>query len=53
MLHSIISLYDIFNNKNLPDLNGFYISNNETEATSQQIMSTNPKDFLSEVNLGE
>lgn len=55
MLYSIVALSDIFANGNMPTLDGIYINNCEFNRESdkgagempQQIMSTNPRDFLS------
>ncbi len=47
MLHTVVSLGDVFCDGNIPPLNGLYVDNDsEKQMAEQQIMSTNPQDFL-------
>ncbi len=47
MLHTVMSLSELFPDGNLPTLDGLcFYGNGPADVPSQQIMSTNPKDFL-------
>ncbi len=51
MLHTVMTLGEIYPDGNMPTLDGIYFTDKETNAhQNQQIMSTNPQDFL---NLGK
>ncbi len=46
MLYTVMNISDIYPDGNIPTIDGIYINNEQSELVPQQIMSTNPKDFL-------
>lgn len=46
MLYTVIDLGDIYPDGNIPTIDGIYIESESKPDIPEQIMSTNPKDFL-------
>ncbi len=52
MLHTVIAIGDIFPEGNIPTLDGIYVNAEcSGKISEQQIMSTNPRDFLNSIQL--